>query len=96
MMQGLAGFLTAYLLMVNICGFILCKADKERARKNLWRVPEKRFFLIAVFGGGPGVLAGMYMFRHKTRHRSFTLGIPAIIVIECILAVCICRALDIF
>lgn len=78
-------FIIAYALMVNLFGFILCFIDKRKAVKNQWRVPEIRFFIVAVLGGGPGVLAGIYKFRHKTKHKKFTVGIPAIIIIECIL-----------
>lgn len=85
MSMDLIKFIIAYLLMVNVCGFALCGLDKNKARKGQWRVPERRFFIIAFLGGGPGVLAGMYGFRHKTLHRSFTLGIPAIIIAECII-----------
>lgn len=75
----------SYLVIVNLLGFWMCLSDKRRAVKNLWRIPERRFFLTAVLGGGPGVLAGMYTFRHKTRHRTFTVGIPLIVIVELIL-----------
>ena len=75
-------FVIAYLVMVNLCGFVLCGMDKKKARRGQWRIPEKRFFIIAAVGGGVGVLMGMYKFRHKTKHKSFTIGIPAIIAIE--------------
>ncbi len=85
MMDGWIKFILAYLLMVNLCGFCLCAMDKKKAKNGQWRVPERRFFVIAVLGGGPGVLLSMYRFRHKTKHRTFTVGIPAIIISECIL-----------
>ncbi len=74
-----------WLLIVNLYGFILCRIDKKRAVKHLWRIPEKRFFITAFLGGGPGVLAGMYTFRHKTKHVRFTAGIPAISIVEYVL-----------
>lgn len=67
---------------VNIYGFFLCRADKRRAIKHQWRVPEKRFFLVALLGGSPGVYAGMFTFRHKTKHVSFLLGIPCIFAFQ--------------
>ena len=85
MIDSVWKFLIAYGLLVNLCGFMLCGLDKRRAVKKQWRVPERRFFLLAFLGGGPGILAGMYTFRHKTKHKSFTAGIPAIIIAECIL-----------
>ncbi|WP_010251754.1 DUF1294 domain-containing protein [Acetivibrio cellulolyticus] len=72
--------------IVNIIGFSIVGADKYKAKKNLWRIPEKTFFLIAVFGGAIGVYAGMLFFRHKTRHWYFMFGIPAILVTEAIIA----------
>ncbi|HIQ99210.1 MAG TPA: DUF1294 domain-containing protein [Candidatus Scybalocola faecavium] len=79
--------LAAWLLLVNLYGFILCRIDKTRAVRHQWRIPEKRFFVTAFLGGGPGVLAGMYTFRHKTKHVQFTAGIPAISIIEYVLII---------
>lgn len=60
----------------NLYGFVLMGIDKRRAQKGRWRVKEKTFFLIALFGGAPGVWLGMRRWRHKTKHMSFRLGIP--------------------
>lgn len=73
----------AYVLIINFCGFVLCGWDKRKAVKHQWRVPERDFFILALVGAGPGILAGMYTFRHKTRHRKFTIGIPVMILIDC-------------
>ena len=73
-----------YLLTVNALGFLLMLADKHKARKNLWRIPEATLITVAVIGGSIGCLAGMYTFRHKTRHLKFTLGIPLILVLQLI------------
>ena len=73
-----------YLLTVNALGFLLMLADKHKARKNLWRIPEATPITVAVIGGSIGCLAGMYTFRHKTRHLKFTLGIPLILVLQLI------------
>ena len=59
----------------NIAGFILVMVDKGRSRRNQWRISERAFFLWALAFGGVGILLGMYTFRHKTRHWSFTIGI---------------------
>lgn len=71
-----------YLLIVNALGFLLMLADKHKARKNLWRIPEAALFGVAIMGGSVGSLLGMYAVRHKTRHLTFTLGIPAILGIQ--------------
>ena len=75
-------FFLAMDLLLSAVGFFLCLSDKRRAKKGRWRVPEKSFFLLALFGGGIGVLLGMYRVRHKTRHMSFVFGIPALTVLN--------------
>ena len=73
-----------YLLIVNAVAFLLMLVDKQKARKKLWRIPESTLLLSAAIGGSIGALAGMYTFRHKTRHLKFTLGVPAILVVQMI------------
>ena len=81
--------LLIYLLIINALGCILMLADKIKARKNRWRIPEATLFLVAAIGGSIGSLAGMYLFRHKTRHLSFTGGMPLILVAQIVIAVLI-------
>lgn len=69
-----------YLLIVNAVAFVLMLADKRKAQKKLWRIPESTLLLSAAIGGSIGALAGMYTFRHKTKHLKFTLGVPAILI----------------
>lgn len=83
----MAQFLLLYLILINAVAFLLMLVDKQKARKNLWRIPERTLFLSALLGGSIGALLGMYTFRHKTRHLSFTLGMPAILVGQVVLAV---------
>ena len=71
-----------YLLIINAIGFTVMRYDKYLAKNNLYRIPEKSLFGIAIFGGSLGCLIGMYTARHKTRHLSFTLGMPAILLIQ--------------
>ena len=78
-----------YLLIINALGFLLMLVDKWKAKKNRWRVRESTLLLIAALGGSVGSLAGMYLFRHKTLHLKFTLGIPLILAGQCIAAVLI-------
>lgn len=79
--------LSFYLLIINALGFLLMLVDKWKARKNRWRVRESTLLLIAALGGSVGSLLGMYLFRHKTLHLKFTLGIPLILAAQCIAAV---------
>ena len=74
-----------YLLIVNAVAYFLMMADKIKAKKNLWRIPESTLMLSALLGGSIGALAGMYTFRHKTRHPKFTIGIPAILFVQMLL-----------
>lgn len=80
-------YLMIYLLLINAAGFLLMLIDKRKAIKNRWRIPERTLLLTAGFGGSIGCLLGMYTFRHKTKHLKFTLGIPAILVVQCAAAV---------
>ena len=75
-------YLLIYLAVINVIALIVMAADKRKARHNRWRISERTLFLLALTGGSIGVLAGMKLFRHKTRHLSFTLGIPAILIIQ--------------
>lgn len=76
-----------YLLLINAAAFLLMLVDKRKAKKNRWRIPERTLFGSALLGGSIGALLGMYTFRHKTRHRSFTLGMPAILIAQVALAI---------
>ena len=80
-----------YLLIVNALGFLLMLVDKRKAQKNLWRIPESTLFLIAAIGGSIGSIAGMYKFRHKTKHLKFVLGIPAILIAQIVVVYLLVR-----
>ncbi|QEK13597.1 DUF1294 domain-containing protein [Crassaminicella thermophila] len=73
-----------YVLIINIYTFCLTGIDKYKARKEKWRVNEKNFFITALLGGAAGVMMGMVMFRHKTKHKTFYIGIPVIYIINMI------------
>ena len=73
-------YVICYLLIVNIIAFFLMGIDKKKAQTGAWRIPEKTLFLSAILGGGVGAIAGMQLFRHKTRHRSFVIGMPLILL----------------
>lgn len=70
------------LLGINVLAFLLMGIDKQRARRHLWRIPEKTLFLVVLLGGGIGGTLGMFFFRHKTKHWYFRLGFPAIAILE--------------
>ena len=79
--------LRLYLLLINSAAFVLCLADKRRARQRQWRVPEATLLLLSALGGSCGMLLGMLLFRHKTNHPSFRIGLPVILVIHIIIFV---------
>lgn len=80
-------YLLLYLLIINAVGFILMLVDKQKAKRGAWRIPEATLMGVAAIGGSIGSLAGMYTFRHKTKHIKFTLGIPVILALQTALAV---------
>jgi uncharacterized membrane protein YsdA (DUF1294 family) len=71
---------------MNIIGFASMGLDKRRARRGMWRIKERTLFIIAALGGSVGSMLGMAAFRHKTKHRSFTLGMPAILAAQLVIA----------
>lgn len=68
-----------WVLALSLADFALMGVDKRRAKRGVWRVKERTFFLLALLGGSPGALLGMWTFRHKTRHWYFKFGLPAIL-----------------
>lgn len=72
-------YLVYYLLIINALAFLLMYADKRKAQKNLWRIPEKTLLGAALIGGSLGAMAGMQIFRHKTQHLKFVIGIPTML-----------------
>lgn len=76
-----------YLVTINALGFLIMLADKEKAKKRLWRIPEATLLTVAALGGSIGCLAGMKVFHHKTRKPKFYIGIPVILALQLILGV---------
>ena len=71
-----------YLLVINILGFFAMGIDKYKAKMGSWRIPENTLFSFCFLGGGIGTIAGIYTFRHKTKKKKFTVGMPLILVLE--------------
>ena len=78
--------LLIYLLVMNIVGFLSMGIDKYKAKKRAFRIPEATLFTIAIIGGSIGSILGMFTFRHKTRHWYFLYGLPAILILQLVLA----------
>ena len=81
------GIWLGYLIIHNMIGMGVMWADKRKGKKGAWRIPEKTLFLVSILGGSIGTWAGMYLFRHKTKHWYFVVGMPLILVLQIAVAV---------
>jgi len=77
-------FLVFYAIM-TVVTFVLYGADKSKAKKGSWRIPEKTLLLFAACFGGLGAFLGMKIFRHKTKHTSFRILVPTFMIFQFIL-----------
>ena len=75
-------YILLWLAGISLLALVLCGIDKWKARRDRWRIPEKTLFLSAILGGSVGLLVGMHLFRHKTKHKSFTIGVPLIFIFQ--------------
>ncbi|NGQ94455.1 DUF1294 domain-containing protein [Brevibacillus sp. SYP-B805] len=73
------------LLVINLYACGLAFVDKRAAQRNGPRIPEASLWLSALLGGAAGLLAGMLLFRHKTRHAAFRYGVPAVLCLHVLL-----------
>ena len=71
-----------WLLILNAAGFMMMGMDKRKAKRDAWRIPERNFFIVALLGGALGWYIGMQVFHHKTLHKAFTIGMPAILIVQ--------------
>ncbi len=71
-----------YLILINIITFVVMGIDKKKAKFGKWRISESALFTLVLLGGGIGGIAGMYVFRHKTKKMRFVIGFPAILIFE--------------
>lgn len=71
-----------YLLTINLLAISIMGIDKQKAKAHAWRIPEKTLFLVSLLGGSLGTWCGMYLFRHKTKHWYFVIGMPLILFLQ--------------
>lgn len=71
-----------YLIIINVVTFCLYGADKRRAHRKMWRVPEAVLLFFAAIGGSIGAGLAMHFLRHKTQHKKFTIGVPLIFILQ--------------
>ena len=79
--------LLIYLLVVNIVAFIACGYDKNAAINGRWRISERTLMTLSAAGGAAGMMTGMAIFRHKTKHRKFMVGVPLLAAVWIVLIV---------
>ncbi|RKP44297.1 DUF1294 domain-containing protein [Cohnella endophytica] len=75
----------AYILVMNLIAYGAMAYDKSQARKHGRRVPERTLFILAAIGGSIGAISGMRIKRHKTKHPSFVIGMPVILIVQAVL-----------
>ena len=78
-------WIIAYFAAVNLIGYASMGIDKYRAQNHKWRISEAMLFFFAIIGGSIGSIIGMKFFRHKTKHKLFTIGLPIVLVIQILL-----------
>lgn len=74
-----------YLCIVNVLSLLFMLIDKRKARKNRWRISERSLLTLCAIGGSLGGFLGMQLFRHKTKHPRFSIGIPVMLVIHIVI-----------
>lgn len=72
----------SYLLLLNGIAFVLFGIDKLKARKGIWRIPERSLLVVALLGGSIGAWLGIKVWHHKTLHKKFSIGVPLIICLQ--------------
>ena len=82
MSENLMIYLIGYPAVLNICSFVVYGIDKSRAQKGQYRISEKTLIILAAAGGSIGAWIGMWVYRHKTKHIKFYIGIPIIILLQ--------------
>lgn len=80
-------YLFIYLVLINALACLLMLIDKIKAKKKMWRIPERVLLGVSAIGGSLGGLIGMQLFRHKTNHPQFAIGIPFMLVVHIALLV---------
>lgn len=80
-------FILVYLVVMSVVTFFVYGIDKWKAQHKRWRIPESVLLGLAAVGGSVGAWLGMQVWHHKTQHKKFKYGVPAIFVAQLVLAV---------
>ena len=84
-MGVLTAILYLYAIIINIIGFNIMGKDKRKAQRHEYRISERVLWQVAIFGGSVGAYLGMKVYRHKTKHKRFSIGIPLLVMLHCLL-----------
>ena len=71
-----------YLAIITVVTFFVYGIDKWKSQHKRWRIPESVLLGLAVIGGSVGAWLGMQVWRHKTQHKKFKYGVPAILAAQ--------------
>lgn len=80
-------YLLVYLVIINALTLLFMLVDKVKAKRNLWRIPERTLLSLCALGGSLGGLLGMKLFRHKTLHLRFSIGIPVMLAVHVVILI---------
>lgn len=78
-----------YFIMINLISFFIYALDKKKSQNSSWRISEKTLLFLALIGGSLGALLAMRTFRHKTKHKLFTIGVPLMLILNCLVFILI-------
>lgn len=82
-----------YMVIINLIAFCMYYVDKRRAVRHEWRIPEKHLIVCGALGGTVGSLLAMKIFRHKTKHVRFMVGVPLMLTAQAIILALVLSAL---
>lgn len=82
-------YILIFAICINVVTFAVFAFDKLMAMRQWRRVSESTLMLLAFFGGSLGAILSMTIFRHKTQHKLFTLGVPLILIMDLALIIAI-------
>ena len=85
--QNLLYVVLSYLAVINVVTFFVYCIDKWKAKHSKWRINETQLLALAVLCGSIGAWLGMKVWHHKTQHKKFKYGVPAIIIVQLALIV---------
>lgn len=81
-MSTIDTIIIGYAIVINVITLLMYGIDKWKAKHSKWRIPEATLLIMAAVGGSIGAWTGIKLFHHKTLHKKFKYGVPAIFLIQ--------------